>query len=163
VFSWDIESIDDFTQNKGEKSYTVEELSTSYLDNYFGSSSDNNYISGFDDPSYTWTWKVSGTAIVGTRTYTGTSFSSTYVLEIRLDTDKRFKSLRITSTYTENGVTNTSGGTETITYNANPYFPSGFNKADFKPESSSYESSASLRAKWEAITGIGGRHRAMQP
>jgi hypothetical protein len=159
-FFWGFTSVDDFTQGKGEKHYTLEDLDAEDLYGYFGNS---GLINLLEDLGYTWTWKVAGTALVGTRTYIGTSYSSTYILEIRLDTDKRFKSINVTSIYIKDGITETQVSTETIAYNANPSFPSGFNKADFKPQSSSYESSASLRAKWEAITGIGGTHRAMLP
>jgi len=163
-YYWEVESLADLNQNKGEKFYFLETLSTETINNYFGAT-DDYYLYGLDDAYYTWVWKVSGNALVGTQSYksNGDAYSETRVYEITLDTDKRFKSVKITSTYIEDGKTEVYTSTETISYDANPSFPSEFNKADFKPESSSYESSASLRAKRAAITGIGSTHRAMQP
>jgi hypothetical protein len=125
-YDWDVETLDELNQNKGEKSYILKNLSADDIDDYFGDDN-GDCISGLDNSYYTWTWKVEGSALVGTRTSTESSYSQTIKYEITLDADKRFKSVKCS--------TRTNKGKEEyikdIAYYANPSFPNNFNKADF--------------------------------
>jgi hypothetical protein len=146
-FNWSINSPEDFINGTG-KSYTLYNVSSEGLNEYFGEGYD--FIYGLDDPSYTWTWKVENAALVGTRTYTS---AYVYKYEITLDAEKRFKSVKYTYSYTDEGITETRTYDVTITYDANPTFPAGFNKADFKEDLDSgiSESNASRTKRAKAF------------
>jgi hypothetical protein len=142
-FDWDIDSPEDLITGTG-KSYTLYNLTAEDLNSYFGDGED--FVYGLDDSYYIWTWKVENGMLVGRRT---NSLSYYYKYELTLDADKRFKNEVYTSGYNINDVTYTI--ITSISYDANPTFPAGFNKADFKENNGWFEEKASRVNRAKAI------------
>jgi hypothetical protein len=145
TFDWSFGSAEDVTSGGGEKSYIVTTLSAANIKNLFDDPSD---FIPCPDSSY-WTWKVDGAALVGTRTYQTSSspYPETEVFKITLNANKRFKSIQYTYTE-EDGNAKPRTQTLTIAYDANPSFPSDFDRKDFKERESSPSSSSGVAPLW---------------
>jgi hypothetical protein len=124
------ESQADFLANK----YTEKKAKRTIApdDSYFSYGED--FVSGLNSPSYTWSWKVEGSALVGTQTANIASTSSrvsTY--EITLGADRRYKNITHTATYTYAKRTEISVATVRFSYDAAPSL-SLFSTSEFEEE-----------------------------